>query len=276
MIGFIIPLRPKSQSKNWGLDCKLLEATIRSLLNQSSENYKIYVVFSDDPKIDISSSRLFFVQFPFSFLAFAGIRESASLLDDFGNDPVMLERRWDKSRKIFYGCKKAKEDGSSYVMSVDADDLVSKQLVHYIEEGVKEKELPGFYIDKGYLYKFGSKRMICVYKDFQNFNGSTHIIKSEFVTIPDFESGTWMDYNLFTSHGWIRKRLKDAHGIELEAIPFPAIIYVAHGGNISNLSQLNIKDKMKQFIKKMVRGKMIDARVREEFSIPHLGRTKIE
>jgi hypothetical protein len=276
MIGFILPLRPKSQSTNWQKDCALLEATIKSLLNQSSGNYKVYIVFSDDPKLNITSCRLSLVYFPFPFLTLTEIRNSASLLDGFGNDPVMLERRWDKSRKIFYGCKKAKEDGCSYLMSVDADDLVSDKLINYVEQRVNEKELPGFYINNGYLYKLGSKRMIRIFKGFQNFNGSTHIIKSEFVTIPDFQNGTWMDYNLFTSHGWIRQRLKDTHGIELEAIPFPAIIYVVHGGNISKLSQLNIKDKLKQIIKKMLRGKMIDAKIREEFALPHPGKTKID
>lgn len=275
MIGFILPLRPKSQSKDWKKDCALLEATISSLLKQTSENYKIFVVFSDDPKINISSSRLFLIQFPFSFLKTAEIKEAADMLPDFGNDSVMLERRWDKSRKIFYGCKKAKEDGCNYLMSVDADDLVSKELANYIDRRVKEKEVHGFYVDKGYLYSFGSKRMIYINKGFQNFNGSTHIINADLVPIPDFENGTWMDYNLFTSHGWIRQRLKDSHGIELEAIPFPAIIYVAHGGNISNVGQLYIKDKTKQFIKKIIRGKAVDGYVKEEFGMPDPDKIKM-
>ncbi|MEO9145212.1 MAG: hypothetical protein ABI237_06600 [Ginsengibacter sp.] len=267
MIAFILPLKPKLQSNNWQKDCVLLEATIRSLLNQEEGSYKIFVVFSDDPQINISSDRLSFIQFPFPFMNTSEINEAKNILPYFGNDTVMLERRWDKSRKIFYGCKMAKEAGCTYLMSVDADDLVSNKLTKYIEQRLKEKELPGFYIDKGFLYNYGNKRMIRIEKDMQNFNGSTHIIKSDFVLIPDFENGKWMDYNLFTSHGWIRQRLKDTHGIELEAIPFPAIIYVAHGGNISNVSRLNFMEKLKHFIKLILRSRKVDETIKKEFSI---------
>ena len=115
----------------------------------------------------------------------------------------MLERRWDKSKKIFYGCKIAKEEGCTYLMSVDADDLVSNRLVSYIDDRIKENDVPGFYIKKGFLLHTGEKRMIKISEGMQNFNGSTHILKTDYVEIPDFNTGEWMDYNLFTSHGWI-------------------------------------------------------------------------
>ena len=68
MLGFVLPFKPKSQSKNWQKDCALLENTLRSILNQQSENYKIYVVFSDDPQLPITSEKVTFIKFPFPFL----------------------------------------------------------------------------------------------------------------------------------------------------------------------------------------------------------------
>ena len=266
-LGFIIPLKPKSQSKDWAKVCALLKATITSLLNQTSTNFKIYVVFTDDPKIEITSERLIFIHFPFPFATTSEILESETILYRFGNDPIILERRWDKSKKIFYGCKKAKEDGCKYLMCVDSDDLVSNKIVAHIEKKLEENATPGFYIEKGYLYRSGKKRMIYISRDFQNFNGSTHIIREDFITIPDFEKGVWMDYNLFTSHGWIRYRLNETYGIELDPIAFPAVIYVAHGGNISNVCNLTMKEKMKNFVKLILRGQWIDTNIKKEFSI---------
>lgn len=266
-LGFIIPLKPKSQSNDWDNTCVLLKATITSLLNQTSANFNIYVIFTDDPKIEITSERLTFIHFPFPFVTTPEILKSDNILDLFRNDSVNLERSWDKSKKIFYGCKMAKDDCCEYLMSVDSDDLVSNKLVAYIETEIQKKDTMGFYIEKGYLYRSGNKKMIYVKKDFQNFNGSTHIIKSVFINIPDFEKGVWMDYNLFTSHGWTRHRLKETHGKELKAISFPAVIYVAHGGNISNVSRLTKKEKMKNFIKHIIKGQRIDRNIKEEFSI---------
>ena len=245
-----------------------MEATILSLLQQQSRNFNIYVVYSDDPQLNIVSDKLHFIQFPFSFVSFEDIPDSTEMLHYFSNDKIMMERRWDKSRKIFYGCKAAKEGGCTYLMSVDADDLVSNKLVAHIEDRKEERDIPGFYIDKGYLYKNGEKIMIRIDKGMQNFNGSTHIIHTDFITIPDFEKGVWMDFNLFTSHGWVVHRLKEEKGIDLEPIPFPAVIYVAHGGNISKVNQLNIKDRFKQIIKKIIRGQSVNTNLREEFTIP--------
>lgn len=268
MLAFILPLKPKSQSRNWENDCALLKSAVNSLLNQKSNNYKIYVVYSDDPKLNIVSDKLHLIHFPFPFTSSNEIPEFNEILLHFSNDTIMLERRWDKSRKIFYGCKAAKEDGCKYLMSVDADDLISNKLVAYIDHATRDKNAPGFYIDKGYLYSIGNKRMIIINRDMQNFNGSTHVINSELIVIPDFNTGKWMDFNLFTSHGWIVYRLKQERGVQLEPIPFAAVIYVAHGGNISKINKLNILDHLKRRIKNILYGQTINDELRKEFLIP--------
>lgn len=270
MLAFILPLKPKSQSKDWKKDCALLEASIRSLQNQQSGNYRIYVVFSDDPQLKHSFEEVAFISFPFSFRFFDQIPYAAELLSSFDNDKIMMERRWDKSRKIFWGCSVALKDGCDYVMAVDADDLVSGRLVQYIDARTREKDIPGFFIDKGFLYYPRKKRLISIDRHMQNFNGSTHILKADFIKIPDFDTGEWHDYNLFTSHGWLLHRLRETYGIQLEAIPFPAVIYVAHGGNISGVAQLSFKERVKRFIKFMVKGQTMNNSLKKEFMIMSL------
>lgn len=267
MIGFVIPLKPKSQSKNWEKDCAMLNNTLASLLNQTNEHFKVFVVYTDAPDLNIQSSKLHFIQFPFPFIPFDSIPEAQEILPHFSFDKLMLERRWDKSKKIFYGCKIAKEQGCNYLMSVDADDLLSNKLVEFVESRQTTNHVPGFYISKGYLLNYGKKRMIKINEGMQNFNGSTHILSSEFVVIPDFEKGKWMDFNLFTSHGWVLHRLKEQYNIQLESIPFPAVVYVAHGGNISKVSMQKFTGKIKQLIKSFIRGQYINSAIKKEFAV---------
>jgi len=267
MIGFVLPFKPRSQSKNWEKDCALLEATIGSLLRQQSGDYKIYVVYSDKPGININSDKVMLLAFPYPFVTSDKITSAKEILHHFKHDNIMLERRWDKSRKIMYGCVEAIKDGCDYLMSVDADDLISDQLVKYITERTKEIKLPGFYINKGYLYNYGSSRMISINEGMQNFNGSTHILHASLIKETDFENGQWIDFNLFTSHGWILYRLKEELGIELEPVPFPAVIYVAHGGNISDVSSQKGLKKLKHWAKIILRGKRINNIIKKEFNL---------
>lgn len=267
MIAFILPLKPKAQSKNWEKDCSLLQRTIGSLLNQRNSNYQIFVVYTDEPLIKNTDSKITWVKFPYPFVAFDNIPDASEILPHFSYDKLMLERRWDKSRKIFYGCKQAKEKGCTYFMSVDADDLISNRLVEYVEERLSRDDCPGFYINRGYLLQYGSNRMIRMDDGMQNFNGSTHLLRGDLVPIPDFEKGKWLDYNLFTSHGWVLHRLKESRNVHLEAIPFPAVIYVAHGGNISKVSSRSFVNRIKRWVKLIVRGQQLNKCIRKEFAV---------
>src|SRR5690606_4716603 len=133
-------------------------------------------------------------------------------------------------KKITYGCKIAKEDGCDYIMSVDADDLISNQLLNYIEANNNNGKVPGWYIEKGYVVSEGGNWAIRQ-KKMHLFNGSTHILRSDIINIPDFNSTEWHDFSLFTAHGWIKGRLKKYFNIEIEPIGFYAVVYIIHHNN---------------------------------------------
>ena len=267
MIAFIIPLKPKSQSKNWENDCLLLQQTISSISNQECKQFKIYLVYSDKPEIILDRCDVELVSFPYAFPSLSDIPDASSIMPYFNNDSIMLLRRWDKSRKIFYGCKKAKEEGCSYLMSVDSDDLLSRNLSCYISKNAHFQNAPGFYIEKGFLFKKGSGSLITIDEGMQNYNGSTHILRADLVKIPDFSTGVWVDYNLFTSHGWIISRIKELYGLDLKPIPFPAVIYVYHDNNISKGSPTTLKERVKYFLKMLLSGQKITADIKKEFSL---------
>ena len=269
LFAFIIPFKPKSQSLNWQKDCALLEATVNSILSQTAENFKIYIVCYDQPTLHpaIKAEKINFIQYDSPFIPFESTPAALESEYRTAKDKIIVARRWDKSKKIFIGCKKAKEEGCKYIMVVDADDLISNKLLAYIDKRLEKEEVPGFYISKGYLYRPPCRRMIAVNKNMQGFNGSTHVLRSDFVKIAGFESLDYTNFNLFTSHGWIISRMKQEYGIDLESIPFPALMYVAHGGNISNISNLNMMEGLKYLAKLIVRGKWLDKNIKREFGV---------
>ncbi len=48
-IGIVIPFKSKEVAKDWKIACKNLNATVDSVLNQNSRNYKAVVVGHDQP-----------------------------------------------------------------------------------------------------------------------------------------------------------------------------------------------------------------------------------
>lgn len=250
MIGFVLPFKPKKESSDWSNDNRLLQNTITSLLQQKSVEFFAYVVYTDEPENRILHDHVKYIAFPLRFLEYDEI--------DMGNPGVfvpnkqrLVERRFDKGRKIIFGCQCAKEDGCSYLMSVDADDLISNKLVEYIEKHNNQDTLAGWYIPKGYVLNSMNKKLYRQYK-MHLFNGSTHILRADLVPIPDFKSLDWQNYNWFVSHGWTKVRLKEQLGVELLPIPFYAVIYVVHHSNISPIFSIIRAKSFRNFIKRLI------------------------
>jgi hypothetical protein len=250
MIGFVLPFKPRKESSNWSNDNRLLQNTVNSLLQQKSSGFMVYVVYSDEPENKILHENVRYFSFPFRFLEYDEI--------DVGNPEFfvpnqqrMVERRFDKGRKIIFGCQKAKEDGCSYLMSVDADDLISNKLVEYIDNNSQQDTVAGWYIPKGYVLNSINEKLYRQHK-MHLFNGSTHILRADLVPIPDFDSLDWQKYNWFVSHGWTKIRLKEQLGVELLPIPFYGVIYVVHHSNISPIFSIIKAQSFRNFIKKFI------------------------
>ncbi len=269
MLAFILPLKPRKESNDWSNDNRMLKRSLSSLFGQTQRAYKIYVVYTDEPEELIEHSQLEYLHFPFPFLEYDQV-DAANPGEFLPNAKRLVERRFDKGRKIMYGCIKAKADGCTYLMSMDADDLVSNKLVAYIENNNMNGTVPGWYIPKGYVWKEGTKKL---YRQFNMhlFNGSTHIIHASKLPLPDMSSLHWQFYNWFVAHGWTRIRCKDKLGIELQPIPFFAVVYVVHHTNISSVSQVVSLRSLKGVLKRLILRKRLTERICAQFGIvtPH-------
>jgi hypothetical protein len=210
--------------------------------------------------------RVVYQEIPYGFKKYLEIENREDLLDKFKSEKMVV-RRWDKARKLCYGSKLAKEAGCDYIMALDADDLLSERLLAYLANDTEEHKRRGWFIEKGYLHQQGSNYLIKVPKNMRFLNGSTHVLHSDLVKIPDFSSLDWQDYNLFTDHGWIKDRIKESEGSELHPVPFEALVYLVHHSNISQIERKEYSFTLKGIIKRILRRRILTQRLRKEFNI---------
>jgi len=272
MLGFIVPVKPKRYSKNWDLDNLILERTVRSICNQDLQHFKLIIVYTDMPEINFKSENLHYLHFPYSEISVNEIEDWEDRKQWYA--PVYAERMMDKSRKIMLGCQLAKSLNCRYLMAVDSDDLVSSKLNSFINN-YGDKNCAGWRITNGYVYEENS-RIAVKNKQIWAMNGSTHIIRADLVKIPDFNSNFKLfDYSLFESHTYTYQRLIDFHKEKLESVPFYAVVYLVHANNYSKVKEIITANSIKLLVKKILFGKYVTKKLREEFGLYPLKNTQI-
>jgi hypothetical protein len=262
----IIPFRPRAESVDWARESSLLKNTITSVLRQTYANLKVFVLYTDEPIDSIEHEQISYVQLPYAHQPYDDIPIKEELRAKFKSEKMVV-RRWDKARKLTYGSKLAKEEGFHYIMALDADDLLSKYFFSKLAAEADNGKSPGWYMHKGYIYKPGTSYLMLVPTFMRFLNGSTHVLRADIITTPDFNSVNWLDYSLFTDHGWIKDRLKKYLNIDLLPITEPMLVYVVHGSNISKVHAKEYSLSVKNIVKRILRGRLLTSKRREEFNI---------
>ncbi|QNA45011.1 hypothetical protein [Lacibacter sediminis] len=235
-------------------------------MKQDYVHFKVFVLYTDFPCDFIEHPQVTYVEFPFGHQSYDEIPIREELRIKFKSEKMVV-RRWDKARKLTYGSKLAKEEGFNYLMALDADDLLSRYFFARLAANSDKGECPGWYMHKGYIYKPGTNYLMLVPKLMRFLNGSTHVLRADLVPIPDFQSTDWLDYSLFTDHGWIKDRLKTYLNIDLQPIMQPMLVYVVHGSNISKVNAKEYGLSFKNIIKRFLRGRLLTRKRKEEFGI---------
>ena len=248
----------------------LLERTSRSICNQGIDDFKLIIVYTDKPEINFSHRNLHFLHFPYPEIKLDGITDFDQLKRWY--TPVFAERMMDKGRKIIFGCQKAKDLNCTYLMGVDSDDLVSSKLAAFVRDHGEENHA-GWRIIDGYVYQESS--LVAVKHNYiWGLNGSTHLIRSDLVEIPDFETDfNLFHYSLFQSHGYTYQRLIDFRKETLQPLPFYGVVYLVHQNNYSNIKEKVTANFIKLMGKKILRGKIVTPKMRKEFGLYSLKKT---
>jgi hypothetical protein len=98
-------------------------------------------------------------------------------------------------------------------------------------------------------------------------NGSTHIIHVNLLPDKLIDNINPSLMCFFSSHGYLTTRLKHLNNIDLDPIPFYAIIYFIHGKNWLAHDNLVVNKQIRIFLKKILRGKFLTSSIKKEFGI---------
>lgn len=175
MLTFVIPLISPKASKNWECVLDRLDETARSIENIANDCREIraIVVATQDAVLrplpdcfDVVRTDLP----PPSISVFRGE------CDENDRREALF---WDKGYKTALGMIHAKRRGSTFVMGVDADDLLSKRIVDVVRA---DSDAFGWYIAKGWILPLNSKWGILV-QDFHNWCGTYAIVRTDMLPL---------------------------------------------------------------------------------------------
>jgi hypothetical protein len=208
---FNIPLASRDSVANWDRTLLLLQGTLKSILNQTNENFHAFVCSHDDPGLpEFNDVRITF------------LKSKSHIITNPKQGSA------DKFRKRKQINEAAAEMGGGYIFFLDADDLVSNRCVDYM---IRCGDPNGYIIPLGYCMDFETKRFYAVPgvwgKPFHQVNGSCAAIygkPADLVANNDDEDsylGKFVQHSKFEA-----KALSE--GRPLHRIPFPACIYMVN------------------------------------------------
>ena len=220
------------------------------------------MVHHDLPENVYKHPNLRYIQFPYEFCKLDQLTEKTEYQL---NDPIMTVNGFDQGKKTMYGASEAIKDGCTFIMSVDADDLISNKIAEFVTD-IKNTHSDGWYVNKGYVYVTNKSFLLRKPSKMNTINASTNIIASRHIPQLDFASTKADMFSFFAAHGYLYQRLGEK-GINIKALPFYGVIYVAHSSNWTNISQSLTKFSLRNLLLRILRSQPKNASIKKEFSL---------
>lgn len=242
MVCFIIALMNKAVAADWNTVERNFNNTLHSIFNQTCDNFKVYVGYTDMPKLyETYDERL--VMIP------CNTRTPQERIEK------LRDRGWKLSacaNAIYNELDEiANKDGGVFVFPVDADDLVNKKIAQYANA---HPNANGFKSRKAYRHVKGNS-----YLDITPYFGGTmnimKLYKNDLTSIMpdatlcfDYETACelhkcpvrWTDYQ-------VEQQFADL-GRPFSPLPFKSTIYVVGtGDNLSDSDPQNLHKEKKRF-----------------------------
>lgn len=218
MVVFIVPIKSAQISSNWTVFSILVERTMKSISQQTSESFRIVAVCHEIPEINFEHPALEYIQVDFDPPTEKAAQERDS------DDPLNYRnaaKEADKAKKIMKGVAYAEQYNPTHYMVVDADDCIHKNIVAHVEKDTTNAA--GWYFKKGYIYNEGSNLIFLNKNTFNALCGTCIVVKAAYVN----ELLDEKPYPLFN-----HDMTSFSNGKQLEPLPFPGAIYSI--GNTEN------------------------------------------
>ena len=243
---FGIPLRSRRSSLNWSQVTKLLDMTLRSVLQQHGEHdFGVILACHEVPDLAV-------IHDPRVTVAKATFPPPASF----------SEQMVDEGRKRRLIGSTMRALGGGYLMMVDADDLVSNRIASFV---CSDAGPHGYILKNGYEF-YSETGRVRVAPQFDKLCGTSAIVRFDVADLPtSVEDATPCYYTTFSNHTWYESNAS-AQGRPLRPLPFPGATYVTNHGENHSVQAGNIGWK-RQLFRVFVRGGKPSAAMQSEFGL---------
>lgn len=262
MLVFLIPLKSKKISKNWTNVCRLLERCVQSIVNQTSENFRLIIICHERPEIRINHPLISYIEVDFPPPTL-NQKNVISLMDR------------DKNKKMWLGLEYASEMKPSHVMFVDADDCVSCRIADFVS---RNPHANGWFLDSGYVYEDGKDRIFYKKNNFYLMSGSSHIVKYDLLRNNSIHS-IYLDSDK-PLHQIVVNILAEKK-IPLTPLPFAGAVYIIENGENINADKgadrsgrenggaffKNLILKYPRKIRTLISSQILNEQIADEFSL---------
>ncbi|MGF1568334.1 MAG: glycosyltransferase family 2 protein [Nodosilinea sp.] len=260
MIVFIIPVKSKQAATSWAELCKLFERSLRAVCNQTSSDFRVIIVCNERPKIDFHHSHVEYLEVNFPV-----------------PEATYNARVDDRAKRVVAGLLKARDLQPSHVMSVDADDCISRRIAEFVGQ---YSENNGWYVNSGYEYQEGSSKISIRRKDFHKICGTCNIVNYRLFNLPEkmLPYSELTGYDRFLGGHPLAKGDLAQRGTPIEPLPFPGVVFVRDRAGESVSMQEQFLAKLQRNPKEVLRGakklvmapfneQLLTDEIREEFSL---------
>jgi hypothetical protein len=208
LLGFLIPLKSKAVSFDWALTQALLRQTLASTSQQSCKAFHTVVVCHDRPNLGpLSTAQIKIVE-----VAFPPPAERTALL-----------MRRDKERKLELGLDYLAQLGCDWVMKLDADDLIARDVCAFINHAASDAVI----FKKGIVWSMGSNWYLSESTNFHRICGTCFALRRGFMLQDDGQRGRLFDFFISDHHERIEDICRE-NSISVLHPGFPAACYVRH------------------------------------------------
>jgi len=261
-VGIVIPFKSKKVAKDWDVACENLNATVDSVLNQKSCNYRAVVVGHDQPEFFEDEH---YTESNCPFLYYTDFPPPEAGEDEAENQ---LKYEFDRCSKILRGIMhlKGRFPDISHWFALDADDLIHDEFISCISE---YESADAIILENGYFY-FKSTGIINKENEFSAYCGSSAIISDKYFYLPEVFGPRSFKTIPFggISHVHMKQKMLE-RGANVVVPDERLIMYVRDNGeNISNDAYCNAYyKKLKKFIKMLIRFRFLKNDLRAHFGM---------
>lgn len=256
-LGIAIPLKAKAVSKNWKNVEKSLLMTLNSIKNQLNQNFIAFVIGHDKPSFFDDTNKF---SNNIIFIHFSKLTPPLTT-DDHDKNLELFEL--DRCSKIFEGYKKLLEHDISHFFPLDADDLLSNDLVSHIKSN---EEFDALLIENGFVY-YQNKRVLNKINNFNTYCGSSMIASIQLINSSQ-NSANFEEF-LFRKIGHVM--MKDYlihHNVNYKVPEARLMMYIRdNGDNISRYKKHNLKYRLLRTLKMLIKWIPLRDTLKEKFSL---------